>query len=62
MTGFRDFDCGSRTFPNICNFMGKFPQDVMFDMYSCLSNKSTVIIKDNVVEDKIYDNFYPLFS
>ena len=62
MTGFRDFDCGDSLSPWMCNILAIFPQDVMFEMYTCLSNTSTVIDPDNLIENKIYYNYYPLFE
>ena len=34
---------------------------MIFEIYSCLNNKSTLIAEDNVVEQSIFDNYYSLW-
>lgn len=42
INGFRNYDCVETNWFSHwqCNLLTQYPQDVIFDMYSCLSNKS----------------------
>ena len=60
LIGYRNFDCGRKSFifqelsEWMCNLLLTYPQDWVFDIYSCLNDKKVIQIDpDNKVEKDI---------
>ena len=63
MLGFRDYDCENALDVDGCNLFTKYPQDEMYEIYGCLNNKKSFDDRpNNIVENKIFNNWYPLFN
>lgn len=64
MLGFREYDCSNDdSWGNwLCNLGSYYPQDALYDFYSCLNNESNVIEKDNKMKEISDDVIYPLIT